>query len=120
MIKSLTKPLNLFLSGYSYLRGSITGNVKIAGMPVAISTELTNNCNLDCPECLSGSGLMNRDRGFMDIELFDSLISEVGDYLYNINLYFQEEPMLHPFFFTFIERCRNINSVVSTNGHFLT
>jgi radical SAM protein with 4Fe4S-binding SPASM domain len=99
---------------------SVTGKPVTKGMPVGISAELTNMCNLRCPECNTGSGLMTRPGGFMSTSLFDELISELEPYLFNINLYFQGEPMLHPGFFHFITRCANLNTVVSTNGHFLS
>jgi len=117
---SLIKPANAFISGYSYLKSSITGRSAVYGMPLSLGVELTNNCNLHCPECLSGSGQMKRNSGFMEIDLFNRIIDEVGPYLYNINLYFQGEPMLHPLFFSFIRSSKNIHSVVSTNGHFLS
>jgi radical SAM protein with 4Fe4S-binding SPASM domain len=120
MIESLIKPVNLFAAGYSYLKGTVTGKSDIKGMPVSVSAELTNNCNLNCPHCSSGSGVMRRKRGFMDIELYKKVIKELEPYLYNINLYFQGEPMLHPMFFSFIENSKKNHSVVSTNGHFLS
>jgi radical SAM protein with 4Fe4S-binding SPASM domain len=120
MIESLIKPVNLFKTVYSYLNGSATGKTDINGMPVSISAELTNNCNLRCPHCSSGAGMMGRTRGFMDIELFKKVMKELNPYLYNVNLYFQGEPMLHPQFFSFIANCQKAHSVVSTNGHFLT
>ena len=120
MIERLIKPVNVFLAGYSYLKSSISGNATVNGMPVSIGAELTNNCNLHCPECSSGSGLMLRDRGYMDIELFNKVISELRPYLCNINLYFQGEPMLHPLFFSFVRNSIKTHSVVSTNGHFLS
>ena len=120
MIKALVKPLNLFLSGFSYLQSSVTKHASVYGMPAAIGIELTNHCNLNCPECATGSGQMKRERGFMDIELFNKIISELSPYLYNINLYFQGEPLLHPGFSLFIRNSRNIRTVISTNGHFLS
>jgi radical SAM protein with 4Fe4S-binding SPASM domain len=120
MIESLIRPVNLFKAGYSYLKGSFTGIPDINGMPLSISTELTNNCNLHCPQCLSGSGLMGRERGFMDLELFKKIMKELSPYLYNVNLFFQGEPMLHPLFFSFLDNCLIPHSVVSTNGHFLS
>lgn len=121
MISCFTKPVNLLLAGSSYI-GSLLSHDRVVarGMPVSISTELTNNCNLKCPECSSGSGQMKRQRGFMDIDLFKRIIEELKPYLYNINLYFQGEPMLHPLFFSFVDNCRGIHSTVSTNGHFLS
>ena len=121
MIRHFIKPVNLLQAGASYL-GSLISHERslVRGMPVSVSAELTNNCNLNCPECSSGSGLMTRQHGFMDISLFRAVIKELKPYLYNINLYFQGEPMLHPHFFSFVESSRGIHSTVSTNGHFLS
>jgi radical SAM protein with 4Fe4S-binding SPASM domain len=120
MASRFVKPLNAIQSGYSYLMSSLARKPFISGMPVSVSVELTNYCNLRCPECASGSEIIKRGRGFMDIELYEKLISELSPYLYYINLYFQGEPMMHPQFFSFTGLNGNINKVVSTNGHFLS
>ena len=120
MAGMLIKPANLFLAGYSYLKSTLSGNAFVSGMPVSIGIELTNHCNLQCPECLSGSGVMTRKRGFMEIDIFDKLVTELQPFLFNINLYFQGESMLHPYFFSFLSRTLNTHAVVSTNGHYLT
>jgi radical SAM protein with 4Fe4S-binding SPASM domain len=119
MYQHFKKTVNLIGSSYSYVRSVVTGNASVIGMPLAIGAELTNNCNLRCPECSSGSGSMTRGRGYMETDLFQRVIGELSPYLYNINLYFQGEPMLHPRFFTFLELGRNLRTVISTNGHFL-
>jgi radical SAM protein with 4Fe4S-binding SPASM domain len=120
MINSIIRSVNLLKAGYSYLQSLVTRKSEIKGMPVSVSVELTNFCNLKCPQCLSGSGQMKRKQGFMEIELFRKVMQELTPYLYNVNLYFQGEPMLHPQFFTFLSLCNTTNSVVSTNGHFLS
>lgn len=120
MIQRLINPANIFLSGYSWLKSSATGTPVVKGMPLSVSVELTNTCNLKCPECATGSGRMIREKGYMKIELFKKIIGELSPFLTNINLYFQGESMLHPDFFMFIENCSGIHSVVSTNGHFLS
>jgi radical SAM protein with 4Fe4S-binding SPASM domain len=104
---------------YSWQASALSGRVTNLGMPVNLGIELTNFCNLNCPECSTGSGILTRPRGYMKSELFDKIITETGGYLLNINLYFQGEPMLHPSFFSFAEKIRNIPTTVSTNGHFL-
>ncbi len=116
---SLIKPINLVLSGYSYLKSTITGRPDVIGLPPAVGVELTNNCNLNCPECHTGSGRITRSRGNMEIDLFKKIIKELKPYLYNLNLFFQGEPMLHPGFFSFLEHSRDVFTTVSTNGHFL-
>lgn len=120
MVERLIKPANVILAGYSYLKSSVIGSANANFMPLSIGAELTNNCNLHCPECSSGSGVMLRKRGYMDIELFNKVIKELTPYLFNVNLYFQGEPMLHPLFFSFAEQRRKFRTVVSTNGHFLS
>jgi radical SAM protein with 4Fe4S-binding SPASM domain len=120
MIQSFKKPANLITAGYSYLRSSVSRTPLIGGLPVSLSMELTNNCNLNCPQCSSGSGLMKRERGYMEASLFIKVIKELTPFLYNLNLYFQGEPMLHPLFFSFLDNCRDTHTVVSTNGHFLS
>jgi radical SAM protein with 4Fe4S-binding SPASM domain len=116
----LQKYFNASLASFSCLASTIVKKPVVNGMPPAVSAELTNNCNLACPECASGSGIMTRARGNMDPVLFDSIIKELGPSLLNMNLYFQGEPMLHPGFFRFLEQSRMINATVSTNGHFLS
>jgi radical SAM protein with 4Fe4S-binding SPASM domain len=120
MIRNLTKPANLLLAGYTYLRSTVTGNPEVMAMPLAVGMELTNNCNLRCPECSTGSGQMRRKQGFMDVSLYNRVISELRPYLFNVNLYFQGEPLLHPDLLSFITASRGIISVISTNGHYLS
>jgi radical SAM protein with 4Fe4S-binding SPASM domain len=120
MTAVIDRQLNLLRLVNSYLRSSFTGRHLFSGMPLSVSTELTNNCNLKCIECANGFGNMKRERGFMDIALFAKIVRELSPYLLNINLYFQGEPMLHPAFFSFIRYSKNIHSVVATNGHFLS
>ncbi len=120
MIRHATRPLNLMQSAYSFAASTLSGRQMIKGMPVAVSFELTNNCNLHCPECTSGSDLLKRPRGFMDIDLYKRVAAELHPYLYFMNLYFQGEPMLHPKFYQFPGIVRNAYSVISTNGHFLS
>jgi len=116
----LKKPLNLLLSGTSYIQSVIAGHPVVYGLPPAIGVELTNSCNLHCPECTTGSGLMTRKKGFMDIELYNKLISELNPYLFYISLYFQGESLMHPLFPSFIAASGRARTIISTNGHFLS
>ena len=92
---------------------------KALGMPVFVNIELTNCCNLRCPECATGSGVLKRPAGFMDIGLYKKITDELGPYLMNMNLYFQGESMMHPDFFQILELSKGIPVTLSTNGHFL-
>ncbi|HLN21321.1 MAG TPA: radical SAM/SPASM domain-containing protein [Bacteroidales bacterium] len=113
------KYVNALLNGSSYILGLVLKKPLIWGMPPAINFELTNLCNLRCPECPTGSGSMKRLRGFMDPDKFSLMIRELKPNLLNANLYFQGEPMLHPHFFSFLEEVKGINTTISTNGHYI-
>lgn len=119
MVNPVKRPANLMTAGFSYLRSYMFRYGMIHGMPVTVSIEVTNHCNLSCPECFSGSGRMKRNRGYMDISLFEKIVGELKPYLYKMNLYFQGESMLHPEFPLFLEKSRDISTILATNGHFL-
>jgi len=119
MVRQFVKAANSVATGSSFLAGIMLRRPVITGMPPAISFELTNNCNLSCPECASGSGLMTRERGFMEPSLFERTMAEIRSYLYYVSLYFQGEPMMHPDFFSFTRSRGDVRIIVSTNGHFL-
>jgi radical SAM protein with 4Fe4S-binding SPASM domain len=114
------KHVNASALACSWLIGRIAGKPFIYGMPVAFGMEISGMCNLRCPECSAGSGSMTRKGGFMSIDLYRKILNELKPFLYNINLYFQGEPMLHPLFFDFLEVSGETQVTVSTNGHFLT
>lgn len=115
----IIRQANATVAAFSFLAAAVTRGGKAYGMPPAVGIELTNHCNLKCPECSSGSGMMKRERGFMSMELFSKVEDELRPFLYNMNLYFQGEPMMHPEFFRILDKCRGINTTLSTNGHFL-
>jgi len=118
---SLKKTVNIALSGGAWIRSLVdSGSTSATGMPLFVSIEPTNRCNLRCPECATGSGANKRSAGNISTELFGRIIEELRPYLLNLNLYFQGEPMLHPQFFTLLEMSRGINTTVSTNGHFIS
>ncbi len=91
------------------------------GMPVAVSIEPTNRCNLHCPECPSGMKELTRPSGFMDVSFFNTLIDQLSPELAWLTLYFQGEPYMNPLFFDFISyaKSKSIFVSTSTNGHFL-
>ena len=92
------------------------------GSPASLSIEPTNCCNLHCPECPSGMNLLSRDKGIMDIQLYQNLVDQIAPTLYYLNLCFQGEPYLHPQFMEMVSyaKSKKIYVSTSTNGHFLT
>lgn len=114
-----SKYINLLKISASWFAGGISGKPLLWAYPLAVGIELTNNCNLRCPHCSSGSGLITRPRGYMSEELLSEIVKEFSGWVFMSMLYFQGEPMLHPGFFDMLSRAMPLKPVISTNGHFL-
>ena len=118
----ISRILNLIklLSGYFLSR--LMRRVIHWGSPASLSIEPTNCCNLNCPECPSGMKLLTRDKGIMDLSLYQNLLDQLSPTLYYLNLYFQGEPYIHPQFTEMVRiaKSKKIHVSTSTNGHFLT
>ncbi len=116
------KLLNSLKVSSSFLISVITREPIRWGMPISMSIEPTNFCNLQCPQCPVGLNLLNRSRGFIDEQLFRKIIDQVSPYLLNLFLYFQGEPFLHKSILDMIKYAegKNIFTGLSTNGQLLT
>ena len=106
----------------SYFLSRLLRKVIHWGKPASISIEPTNYCNLHCPECPSGMDLLTRDKGNMDLELFQNLIDQISPSLFYLNFYFQGEPYINLRFPEMVRyaKSKKIYVATSTNGHFLT
>ena len=93
----------------------------IFGMPYVITIEPTNRCNLQCPQCVTGSGQLERETGIMSREIYTTVIDQLAPYACYLLLYNQGEPFLHPQFVRMIAYAKSRKFVVitSTNGHVL-
>lgn len=91
-------------------------------MPWALSIEPCGLCNLQCPECPVGAGVLTRKGDQMTSTTFTKILDEAGPRLMWINLYFQGEPMINPHVAEMIAEAtkRNIYTCMSTNGHYLS
>lgn len=67
----------------------------LVNTPVNLQIESTNRCNLRCPLCPTGTGLVT-EQGAMDFARYSQLIHEVGDSTETLALYNLGEPLLHP------------------------
>lgn len=105
----------------SFQSSKILRKVSHNGMPISISIEPTTSCNLRCPECPSGLRSFTRPTGMMKMELFESLIYELGSSLSYLIFYFQGEPYLNPHLLEMIRSAsqKKIYTATSTNAHYL-
>ncbi len=106
-----------------------TGAVRVDSYPYYISIDPSDICQLKCPTCPTGIENESRrvrenplkvvrtDRSKMSPELYDSLLDEMGPYLFLVNFYNYGEPLLNQHLATFIRRAADldIETVVHTN-----
>ena len=82
-----------------------------------IYIEITNFCNLNCTFCAKST----RNKAFMTLEQFESIVAQVKDYTDYIYLHVLGEPLLHPQLDGILKLASNYNLKVNitTNGTLL-
>ena len=91
--------LNAKKKGYGqFLRSSLSAiehSDGVMGLPVHVTVEPISFCNLECPVCETGAGIIKRQQGTMSMDLYARVITEVGKYANIIFLYWMGEPFLN-------------------------
>jgi len=112
------KVINALRTEYAYRRR--ISDVRSA--PYILFLEPLYYCNLDCPLCdrqVFPDARKGKNAGRLPLDLFDRLLDEVGDYLFQCQIFGQGEPLLDwKLSRKFIERshARRIFTLLSTNS----
>ena len=64
--------------------------------PVRLTVEFTNACNLHCPACETGSGVLGRPKRVMLLDEFRSVLDQFDENLDQLVFYFMGVPFLNP------------------------
>ena len=89
--------------------------------PRQVVIETVTACNLKCPSCYIGSGMVTRPKGLMSWELFSKLADQIEPFAKHIYLHLWGEPLLNPRLGDMIRRVIQFATVdVSTHGMFVT
>jgi radical SAM protein with 4Fe4S-binding SPASM domain len=75
----------------------------VLGKPYSISFEPTTRCNLKCPECHTGAGVLERKSSDMPFERFAQIVDEVSPFTITALLHFQGEPLMNPLIYRMID-----------------
>jgi MoaA/NifB/PqqE/SkfB family radical SAM enzyme len=81
--------------------------------------EVTNLCNLKCPFCLTGKGISGgREQRHLTFGEAKSILDEVGDYVYLLQLYTWGEPLLNKDLYDIVSyaKTKGVCVMLSTNA----
>lgn len=106
----------------SYLLTIVSKRIIHWGMPLGVSIEPTNYCNLACKECPVGLNLLKREKANISTDLYKKILDELSPFLSNIIIYFQGEPFINSHIYEMISYAsdKHVYSIISTNGHYFT
>lgn len=91
------------------------------GMPEIFTIETTLACDLRCPECAIGGGMIRRDKRMMSFEQFRIIADKIRPYARYVYLHMWGEPLLNPDIFRMISYTAQFaRTNISTNGMSLT
>lgn len=85
--------------------------------PYRYRLEPTNICNLRCPACATGLGILGRRNGRMPLDQYRRIIDQIAPYAYTLYLFYYGEPLLHPQIFDMIRYAEDQKIHVIINSH---
>jgi MoaA/NifB/PqqE/SkfB family radical SAM enzyme len=94
----------------------------LPAFPRFMDVEPTNYCNFKCLFCPTGTGMMQRPRGYMEEKIFTSVLEQIIPHKTPVRFIGWGEPLLHK---QILEWCRRLhdNGIMihlGTNGRLLT
>lgn len=108
----------------SLLYNTAMAKAKITGplmMPVHVTVEPTNSCNLRCPVCETGNGSLGRRKGMLDPDVYREFIDQIAPTTSVLMFYFMGEPLLNKHAYDMMRYAREKGMFVETctNGDFM-
>ncbi|MBI3988285.1 MAG: SPASM domain-containing protein [candidate division NC10 bacterium] len=90
-------------------------------LPVHVTVEPTNACDMGCPVCETGAGILERRTGRMTLEHFQKIVDQIAPHANTLFFYFMGEPFLYKDAYAMIRYAKEkgISVDTCTNGHFV-
>jgi len=101
----------------NYFRCFLSSQLKMKnsmGKPILLNIEPANICNLKCPVCETGCGILGREPAVMGFERFCRILDQFDKSLKIINLYFMGEAFLNKDIYEIIRYAANRGLYAST------
>ena len=105
---------------------AMTGQLQVKSHPYIMFVDPSSICQLRCPGCPTGveneskrigQPISLRERTMMTSDLYDSILDEIGQYLFCLQLYNWGEPLLHRQLPAFVRKAKEyqVCVVIHTN-----
>ena len=111
---SVRKVFNYFLSQCQKKLKS----KRLYSYPIRLTIEPTDICNLKCIHCPTGRGAFGRNKGFMSLDNFKTIIDKTGKYAFLADIYSAGEPFLNKEIFSMIRYAEDSNICTSIHSNF--
>ena len=114
-------PLNRRFNYIKIKYSAAKGLTESLGKPILLTIEPTNICNLKCPICETGAGVLNRAKRNMTFEEFKYILDQFDDNLEQLFFYFMGESFLNKYAYEMIRYAadRKIYVTSCTNGDYV-
>jgi radical SAM protein with 4Fe4S-binding SPASM domain len=99
-----------------------TKSTFILGRPMNVTLEQINVCNLECPVCETGAGILGRSPGHMSTAKFRRIVDEISPHTNTLMFYFMGEPFLNKYSYEMIRYAKTSGIPfveTCTNGDFV-
>jgi len=108
---SFLKAFNFCLNHLEYKRSVL----QLKSLPPQVILDITNICNLKCPLCPTGLGLIDRSKGRMSLKMYENILDQLKARTQVIHLYNWGEPLLLKDFPRYCEIARDKGFVISAS-----
>lgn len=97
--------------------GKLLRRDRLRSLPYRYTIDPTNACNLRCPLCPTGLGILKRDRGQLSLPQFQALVDQIAPVAYLVELYNWGEPFLHNHIFEMIRYAHDRRMMVRLSSN---
>jgi radical SAM protein with 4Fe4S-binding SPASM domain len=105
----------------NYLKNNLeyrNRTIELASIPIRITIDPSNICNLQCPLCATGAGILDQKKGFMQYEMFTKIYNQVEKEIVLVNLFNWGEPLLNPEVFKIIDEIYKSGAISNIHSNF--
>ena len=111
------KPLSAFINILKATRDRRLRNTDVDSLPFVVFYEPTSFCNLKCPSCPTGTGMLDRPKERLDPEQFKATVDALADKVFLMYMYNWGEPLLHKEFSKLVKYATSKGILVKTSSN---